>query len=36
MTASGRIFSEWKTTPDPANFNTARFETGLEGGAFIC
>ncbi|MDA2041267.1 phage tail protein [Bacillus cereus] len=35
MTASGRIFSEWKTTPDPANFNTARFETGLEGGALF-
>ncbi|PHA40086.1 hypothetical protein COF06_09080, partial [Bacillus wiedmannii] len=35
MTASGRIFSEWKTTPDPANFNTARFETGLDGGALF-
>ncbi|MGN4946268.1 phage tail protein [Bacillus cereus group sp. MYBK104-1] len=33
MTSGGKIFSEWKTTPDPANWNTARFETGLQGGA---
>ncbi|MDC2866508.1 phage tail protein [Bacillus sp. BP-3] len=33
MTSGGKIFSEWKTTPDPINWNTARFETGLQGGA---
>ncbi|PEI66783.1 hypothetical protein CN646_20280 [Bacillus wiedmannii] len=32
MTAGGNIFSEWKTTPSSMNGQTARFETGLQGG----
>ncbi|PEO54199.1 phage tail protein [Bacillus wiedmannii] len=32
MTAGGNIFSEWKTTPSSINGQTARFETGLQGG----
>ncbi|PHB90231.1 hypothetical protein COE98_16620 [Bacillus wiedmannii] len=32
MTAGGNIFSEWKTTPSSTNGQTARFETGLQGG----
>ncbi|PGE57663.1 hypothetical protein COM65_22885 [Bacillus wiedmannii] len=32
MTAGGNIFSEWKTIPSSMNGQTARFETGLQGG----
>ncbi|MFD5260697.1 phage tail protein, partial [Bacillus wiedmannii] len=32
MTAGGNIFSEWKTAPSSMNGQTARFETGLQGG----